>query len=293
MSKVRQNISANRWREFVEKSRWYHTFDLGDGLVTAGTYDLRPAVAAHRFPDSLKGKSVLDVGTSDGFYAFEFERRGADSVLAVDVNPYDGSVPYPMSPAKVRTYEEKHAYAADELEQFADIYERLGLAGSNKMLVLADYWDSRVQYKSHSVYELEKLGRAFDFVFCGALIEHLKDPLKAVEQLRLATKELCIVSVSSAMPISKVRPSSPRMKLGSALLRLLGVRGEFSVNAADGILRYVGNKSGGSFFHMQPDTFREMCLASGFRTADVVGEFDVANNRRGTVNHNVVFHCRV
>lgn len=293
MSRIREHISKARLREWVEKSRWYHTFDLGDGLVTAGTYDLRPTVPAYHFPESLKGRSVLDVATSDGFYAFEFEKRGADSVLAVDINKYDGSIPFDPSPAKAKTYVEKHAYAASEYEQFKDIYSLLGLAGSNKMLALADYWDSKVKYRDQSVYELEKLGRTFDLVFCGALMEHLKDPLKAVEQLRLATKELCIISVSNSLPISTVSASSPRMKMASALLHLLGVRGEFSVNGADGILKYVGNKSGGSFFNTHPDTFREMALASGFKTVDIVGEFDLPNTRRGTTNHNVVFHCRV
>ena len=39
-------------------------------------------------PESLAGKKVLDIGTRDGFFAFEAARRGGD-VLAVDYCPED------------------------------------------------------------------------------------------------------------------------------------------------------------------------------------------------------------
>jgi len=38
----------------------------------------------HR-PTSLEGKTALDAGTGDGFFAFEMERRGAERVVAIDV----------------------------------------------------------------------------------------------------------------------------------------------------------------------------------------------------------------
>jgi len=39
-------------------------------------------------PGRLDGKRVLDIGTYDGFFAFECERRGAQ-VVAMDVHPID------------------------------------------------------------------------------------------------------------------------------------------------------------------------------------------------------------
>ena len=36
-------------------------------------------------PASLAGRRCLDVGTWDGFWAFEMERRGAASVTAIDI----------------------------------------------------------------------------------------------------------------------------------------------------------------------------------------------------------------
>jgi hypothetical protein len=67
---------------------WYHTIELGNGLVSQGTYDLRPTVDLQGLPESLAGKTTLDVGTCDGFWAFEMECRGADRILAVDIETY-------------------------------------------------------------------------------------------------------------------------------------------------------------------------------------------------------------
>ena len=49
-----------------------------------GGWDLRETARQIPWPD-LTGKHCLDVGTTDGFWAFEMERRGAASVLATDL----------------------------------------------------------------------------------------------------------------------------------------------------------------------------------------------------------------
>jgi tRNA (mo5U34)-methyltransferase len=41
-----------------------------------------------RLPDDLRGARVLDVGTYDGYFAFECEKRGAE-VVAIDIHPED------------------------------------------------------------------------------------------------------------------------------------------------------------------------------------------------------------
>src|SRR5712691_11038678 len=61
---------------------WYHTIDLGNGVVTKGQSDTIP-LQGEKFPD-VKGKSVLDIGAWDGYYSFEAERRGAARVVALD-----------------------------------------------------------------------------------------------------------------------------------------------------------------------------------------------------------------
>ena len=39
-----------------------------------------------KIPDDLTGWTVLDIGAWHGFFSFECERRGADRVLAVDID---------------------------------------------------------------------------------------------------------------------------------------------------------------------------------------------------------------
>lgn len=80
------NISVvESLREQVGKLTWYHTIDLGNGIVASGIYDNRPLSYHYGFPESLVGKTVLDIGTASGFFAFEFEKRGASKVVATDL----------------------------------------------------------------------------------------------------------------------------------------------------------------------------------------------------------------
>src|SRR5918998_3227381 len=63
--------------------RWYHSIELAPGVLTPGMVDLR-RIAPRVLPPRIAGRA-LDVGTFDGFWAFELERRGADEVVALDV----------------------------------------------------------------------------------------------------------------------------------------------------------------------------------------------------------------
>jgi tRNA (mo5U34)-methyltransferase len=68
----------------VAKVRWYHSIDLGQGIITPGVFDTRDTLGRLGLPADLGGQTVLDVGAWDGFYSFEAERRGASRVLATD-----------------------------------------------------------------------------------------------------------------------------------------------------------------------------------------------------------------
>jgi tRNA (mo5U34)-methyltransferase len=59
----------------LDELGWYHTVDVVDGATTKGWFDLRHALPTIPFPD-VRGKRCLDIGTWDGFYAYELERRG-------------------------------------------------------------------------------------------------------------------------------------------------------------------------------------------------------------------------
>src|SRR3954449_5380411 len=79
---------------------WYHTIELAPGVVTPGQIDHR-AVVDRVLPEDLRGKRALDVGTFDGFWAFELERRGAE-VVAIDVGAADEAQWPPLQRERLR-----------------------------------------------------------------------------------------------------------------------------------------------------------------------------------------------
>ncbi len=66
--------------------RWYHRIEVRPGLITPGVNDSPGTLQMLQLPSDCTGMRVLDIGTRDGFFAFELERRGAD-VVAVDYMP--------------------------------------------------------------------------------------------------------------------------------------------------------------------------------------------------------------
>jgi 2-polyprenyl-3-methyl-5-hydroxy-6-metoxy-1,4-benzoquinol methylase len=67
----------------------YHKFDFGNKLVINGEYDMAKYLHHYGIPEDLTGKTVLDIGTSTGFFAFECVRRKAQ-VTAIDL--WDGAL---------------------------------------------------------------------------------------------------------------------------------------------------------------------------------------------------------
>jgi len=73
--------------EQVKQYFWFHSIDVGNGVVTPGTKtpQLHAAEAAAIFdPIEMNGATVIDIGAWNGYYSFEAKRRGASRVLATD-----------------------------------------------------------------------------------------------------------------------------------------------------------------------------------------------------------------
>jgi SAM-dependent methyltransferase len=154
-------------RAVTANPAWYHTIELAPGVLTPGQVDLRRA-APRVLPDEMGGVRALDVGTFDGFWAFEMERRGAE-VVALD------------SPALDAADWTPHARA--RLERKATEWDiELGRG----FRLAAEILDSRAERIACNVYDLDAqvTGGRFDFAFIGALLIHLRDPVRALERVR-------------------------------------------------------------------------------------------------------------
>ncbi len=170
-------------RERVSKVRWYHTIDLGRGVVTPGLVDGRSIVSRCGLPANLSGKRVLDVGTCDGFWAFEMERRGAQEVVAIDLD-------------SLADYDVPRLKREQIIQEGPERLAGLGLQPVGDGFNLAkDILRSRVRREIVNVYDLspEKVGM-FDIVFCGFLLVHLRDPQTALENIFSVTREFAILA---------------------------------------------------------------------------------------------------
>src|SRR5690349_11709746 len=69
----------------VDDCHFYHSLDLPGIGVVEGMWDLRGRFDDYVGGVDLKNKSVLDVGTANGFLTFEAEKRGAREVVSFDI----------------------------------------------------------------------------------------------------------------------------------------------------------------------------------------------------------------
>lgn len=158
-------------RREIDGLLWYHTIDVAPGVATQGWWDLRHALPLLPFPD-LAGKRCLDIGTWDGFYAFEMERRGASEVVALDL-PDLSDIDYPPEVRADSTFDPGKPSDQPRSAGFQLLHKLLG---------------SSVEWKPGSVYDLAELGLGkFDFVMLGNLLIHLRDPVRALDAVRSVT----------------------------------------------------------------------------------------------------------
>ena len=147
----------------MSEASWWHTIELAPGVVTPGSWDLRPTAARIPWPPAgLDGLRCLDVGTMDGFWAFEMERRGATDVLAIDIVP--------------------------PRETFQTAADRLA---------------SRVDYRQVDVCDLDPVETGtFDVVFVGYVLQMVPDPLRALAALRRICSGWFLVLETVSAPLS-------------------------------------------------------------------------------------------
>lgn len=146
------------------KTYWYSPIDFGQGVVTGGWNKQRRFSRRKRLlqiPEDLSGKRLLDIGSWDGYWALEFERRGAD-VVCLD-NWDDPS-----------------------FEQFTFVKR---------------YFDCKWEHRRLDVQTLdENVAGEFDVVFFAGVLYHLRYPLDVLERIRRVTKDLLILETVGMIP---------------------------------------------------------------------------------------------
>ena len=204
--------------EDVSDYFWYHTIDLGDGLITPGTYDYRFNLDQFHFPQDMTGMKVLDVGSGTGFFAFEFERRGAQ-VTSVDLPSMANLDRFPgetleQTIRKVEGMMREHAlYSPEQKKEIFGIealkeLHRTHLDGPFKFC--HSRLKSRVARRYSTIYDVspENLGQAdFDLVFIGDVLVHTINPLQALA----AVAALCRGTLVVSQVLAETPESRPMM----------------------------------------------------------------------------------
>lgn len=163
------DLPPQELRRRVGEVAWWHTIDLGQGVVTPGVDDTPRRIRSIQMPTRLDGESVLDVGAWDGAYAFEAERRGADRVMAVDTAMWQ------MGPPTT------------------------GKAGFE---LAREALSSNVEDREVEVLDIspETLGGTFDVVLFIGVLYHMPHPLMALHSVSSVTERHLIVETASDLP---------------------------------------------------------------------------------------------
>jgi tRNA (mo5U34)-methyltransferase len=184
---------------------------------------------------------VLDVGPAHGFFAFELERRGASRVVTLELptwSAHDGSG------------ELHESFAAGGADAAQESY----LHGALDFAVRAR--GSRVEQRYGNVYDLDPdVHGTFDVVFCGSMLLHITDPLRALYAIRSVTAGVAILA-------TMIDPGPRRARL----------RGVDRPLAA-----FHGSPTSQVFWVPNRACFEAWALAAGFRSAQWVDQFNVTS----------------
>jgi tRNA (mo5U34)-methyltransferase len=229
--------------DLVSSLTWYHTVDLGNGVLTPGHYDHRPYLHYYRLPDDLRGKTVLDIGAASGFFSFEFERRGAQ-VTATELPAW---FDHDFGPN----------YQADHTAESGQVYLHQPFEVARQLR------KSTVAVNYINIYDISPgtVGM-FDLVFCGSVLIHLTDPLKALWRIASVTKDKAIIATS-------LDPNEPERPIATM----------------------VGAECGDGWWIPTRACLELMAVAAGFVGIEWVSEFQLNYRDQDTGPYHGVLHA--
>ncbi len=165
---------------------WYHSIELAPDVVTSGIAPLEHWEASLRslqLPD-MHGKSVLDIGASDGFFSFAVERMGAARVVALDYYAWSADMAEyakdwresKRTGLPLPSPQESRHWRPDELPGRRPFDAARELFASKVEPVVGDFM----------TMDLTPLGR-FDVVLFLGVLYHMQDPLAALRRVASVT----------------------------------------------------------------------------------------------------------
>ncbi len=175
----------------VDEIDWYHTIDLGEGVVTRGkgVQDTMGEI----LPD-VSGRSVLDIGAWDGKFSFICEKGGASRVVALD--HYAWGIDFVARGAYWAECIQTGTFA-DQSRDETDFW-RPDLPGKRGFDLAKAALGSKVEsvVADFQKVDLEGLGH-FDVVLYLGVLYHMKEPLTCLERVRAVTKEVAVIETEA------------------------------------------------------------------------------------------------
>jgi SAM-dependent methyltransferase len=157
--------STPNLQDVVDSYYWWHSIDLGGGVITSGVKTL--AVMQLEYENTfsnidLVGRTVLDIGAWNGGFAVEACRRGAASVAGLDHY----------------TWNDPHFRGRETFNLISDITE------SNLRSIDRDLDEPRL--------DLSDLGQ-YDVVLFLGVFYHLKNPLSALREVSRTVRNVLVL----------------------------------------------------------------------------------------------------
>jgi len=170
---------------------WFHTIDLGNGVVTKG--HSTSVIPEALFPP-IAGCRVLDIGAWDGYYSFMAERLGASRVVALDHYAWGVDIG-----AREAYWTECAANGTlpDQSRDLTDFW-RSELPGRRGFEFASATLGSKVEPRlgDFATTDLTELG-SFDVVLYLGVLYHMKEPLTCLERLRSVTSGVAVIETQA------------------------------------------------------------------------------------------------
>jgi tRNA (mo5U34)-methyltransferase len=161
---------------------WYHSFRFGNvyahGAITSLPYQMWVSSV---IPENLENKTVLDIGTADGFYSFLCESRGAKKVVAVDWLEFPG---FTAAHKILNSNVEFLKLVVDESTfGFTDLKSKIGT--------------------------INEIKEKFDIILLFGVLYHLPNPVMVLKTLANITHKMLLISshiIDSKEPVMYYYP---------------------------------------------------------------------------------------